>query len=103
MQNYENYLSNYAASMSIDDFYIDHLMATNEKMDFVRKNEKGTIQYYVPPQTGKLLSDNWMDILLSGSYAGFDTEKNVLLIERIIKWITKDGDVILVVSDMTTG
>ena len=36
-----------------------------------------------------------MDILLSGSYAGFDTEKNVLLIERIIKWITKDGDVIL--------
>ena len=29
MQNYENYLSNYAASMSIDDFYIDHLMATN--------------------------------------------------------------------------
>ena len=95
MQNYENYLSNYAASMSIDDFYIDHLMATNEKMDFVRKNEKGTIQYYVPPQTGKLLSDNWMDVLLSGSYAGFDTEKNVLLIERIIKWITKDGDVIL--------
>lgn len=95
MQNYENYLSNYAASMSIDDFYIDHLMATNEKMDFVRKNEKGTIQYYVPPQTGKLLSDNWMDILLSGSYAGFDTEKNVFLIERIIKWITKDGDVIL--------
>jgi adenine-specific DNA-methyltransferase len=95
MQNYENYLSNYAASMSIDDFYIDHLMATNEKMDFVRKNEKGTIQYYVPPQTGKLLSDNWMDILLSGSYAGFDTEKNVLLIERIIKWITKDGDVVL--------
>ena len=95
MQNYENYLSNYAASMSIDDFYIDHLMATNEKMDFVRKNEKGTIQYYVPPQTGKLLSDNWMDILLSGSYAGFDTEKNVLLIERIIKWITKDGEVIL--------
>jgi adenine-specific DNA-methyltransferase len=95
MQNYENYLSNHAASMSIDDFYIDHLMATNEKMDFVRKNEKGTIQYYVPPQTGKLLSDNWMDILLSGSYAGFDTEKNVLLIERIIKWITKDGDVIL--------
>lgn len=95
MQNYENYLSNYAASMSIDDFYIDHLMATNEKMDFVRKNEKGTIQYYVPPQTGKLLSDNWMDILLSGSYAGFDTEKNVLLIERIIKWITKDGDIIL--------
>lgn len=36
-----------------------------------------------------------MDILLSGSYAGFDTEKNVLLIERIIKWITSSNDVVL--------
>ena len=47
--------------MSIDDYYIETLMATNEKLDSVRKNEAGTIQYYVPPQTGKLLSDNWMD------------------------------------------
>ena len=70
-------------------------MSTNEKLDFVRKNEKGTIQYYVPPQTGKLLSDNWMDILLSGSFAGFDTEKNVTLIERIVNWITGENDVIL--------
>lgn len=94
-ENYEKYLADYSADMSIDDYYIEHLMATNEKLDFVRKNESGTIQYYVPPQAGKLLSDNWMDILLSGSFAGFDTEKNVLLIERIIKWITTSNDVIL--------
>ena len=93
--NYEKYLSKYSDVMSIDDYYVEHLMATNEKLDFVRKNETGTIQYYVPPQTGKLLSDNWMDILLSGSFAGFDTEKNVLLIERIIKWISTSNDVIL--------
>ena len=95
IKNYELYLTEYAESMSIDDFYIDHLMATNEKLDFVRKNENGVIQYFVPPQTGKLLSDNWMDILLSGNYAGFDTEKNVLLIERIINWITATNDIIL--------
>ncbi len=93
--NYEEYLATCSADKSIDDYYIEHLMATNEKLDFVRKNEAGTIQYYVPPQAGKLLSDNWMDILLSGSFAGFDTEKNVLLIERIIKWITSEDDVIL--------
>lgn len=93
--NYEKYLAACSEEMSIDDYYIEHLMATNEKLDFVRKNEAGTIQYYVPPQTGKLLSDNWMDILLSGSYAGFDTEKNVLLIERIIRWITETDDIIL--------
>ena len=95
VQNYERYCSEYAPTMSIDDYYIEHLMATNEKLDFVRKNETGTIQYYVPPQTGKLLSDNRMDILLSGSFAGFDTEKNTLLIERIVGWITSEDDVIL--------
>lgn len=94
-RNYEKYLAEYAKTMSIDDYYIETLMATNEKLDFVRKNEAGTIQYYVPPQTGKLLSDNWMDILLSGSYAGFDTEKNVLLLERIVGWIAGGNDVIL--------
>ena len=95
VKNYEKYIAEYADKMSIDDYYLEHLMATNEKMDFVRKNENGTIQYYVPPQAGKLLSDNWMDILLSGSYARFDTEKNVLLIERIINWITSGSDIVL--------
>ncbi len=95
VKNYEKYMAEYSDTMSIDDYYLEHLMATNEKMDFVRKNEGGTVQYYVPPQTGKLLSDNWMDILLSGSYADFDTEKNVLLIERIINWITSGNDIVL--------
>ena len=95
IRNYELYVSEYSSSISIDDYFIEHLMATNEKLDFVRKNENGTIQYYVPPQTGKLLSDNWMDILLSGSYAGFDTEKNVLLLERIVDWLTSENEVVL--------
>ena len=94
-RNYEKFLSEYADKMSIDDYYIEHLMATNEKLDFVRMNETGTIQYYVPPQSGKLLSDNWMDILLSGSYAGFDTEKSILLLDRIVKWIATDNDIVL--------
>lgn len=95
MKNYDIYISKYADKISLDDFFIEHLMATNEKLDFVRKNENGVIQYYVPPQTGKLLSDNWMDILLSGSFAGFDTEKNVLLIQRIIGWIVRPGEIVL--------
>lgn len=95
MKNYDIYISKYADKISLDDFFIEHLMATNEKLDFVRKNENGVIQYYVPQQTGKLLSDNWMDILLSGSFAGFDTEKNVLLIQRIIDWIVRPGEIVL--------
>src|SRR5699024_3077521 len=42
-----------------------------------------------------LLSDNWMDILLSGSYAGFYTEKSVLLLDRVVRWIGEDKDIVL--------
>ena len=36
-----------------------------------------------------------MDILLSGSYTDFDTEKNVLLLERIISWIIQGNEIVL--------
>ena len=32
-ENYERYIADYSAEMSIDDYYIEHLMATNEKLD----------------------------------------------------------------------
>ncbi len=95
VENYQFFLEEHP-NESIDDYFIENLMATNEKLDFVRVNEENdTIQYYVPPQAGKLLSDNWMDILLSGSFAGFDTEKNVFLIQRIIEWISDPDSIIL--------
>jgi DNA modification methylase len=94
-ENYETYLRDYSEQMTIDEYYIDHLASTNEKLDFIRLEESNVVRYYVPPQSGKLLSDNWMDILLSGSFAGFDTEKNVLILERIVQWITNGNDIIL--------
>lgn len=103
VKNYEKYLSEYASIMSIDDYYIDHLLATNEKLDFVRINNDNVIQYYVPPQTGKLLSDNWMDILLSGSFTTFDTEKSVQLLDRIINWICEDKQSIILDSFAGSG
>ena len=94
-RNYEDYLQNHASNMSIDEWYLDNLTANNLKLNFVRKKDESSVQYYVPPSDGKLLSDNWMDILLSGSETSFDTEKNTPLIQRIIGWITSDEDLIL--------
>ncbi len=88
VKNYEDYLANHASDMSLDEWYLDNLTATNIKLNFVRKNEEGTVQYYVPPTEGRLLSDNWMDITLSGNETKeFNTEKNVALLSRAIKWI----------------
>ena len=93
--NYHYYLENVSDDMSLDEWFIENLTSANIKLDFVRQNDGGSIQYYVPPRNGKLLSDNWMDILLSGSETKFDTEKNIKVIQRIIKWVTEEGDVIL--------
>lgn len=93
--NYSYYLDNISNEMSLDEWFIENLTSANIKLDFVRKNDSGSIQYYVPPRNGKILSDNWMDILLSGSETKFDTEKNIKVIQRIIKWVTDEGDIIL--------
>jgi adenine-specific DNA-methyltransferase len=87
---YLDFLAISSENLSLDDYFLDHLQATNEKLDFVRLSNEGVVQYYVPPQEGKLASDNWMDMTLSGSYTNFDTEKNVCLMDRIIEWITQD-------------
>jgi adenine-specific DNA-methyltransferase len=67
LRNYEEYMEKIIGKMTLDEWYLDNLTATNQKLDFVRQNEDGVAQYYVPPRGGKLSSDNWMDILLSGS------------------------------------
>ncbi len=96
VNNYEEYLADCAEKMTLDEYYLDHLTATNEKLNFVRKNDDGTVQYYVPPSTGKLLSDNWMDLTLSGNETdAFDTEKSVAVLDRIVSWITDRDSIVL--------
>lgn len=93
--NYEAYISADKSKPSLDDHYLNHLQATNEKLDFVRKNEEGVVQYYVPPRDYKLISDNWMDITIKGNYIGFDTEKHIKLMRRIIDWVGGENEYIL--------
>lgn len=96
LNNYEKYLAESKENnITLDDYYLEHYMATNDKLNFVRLNDDGVVQYYVPPSNGKLLSDNWMDLTLAGSETKyFDTEKNPMLIERMVSWITGDNDLI---------
>lgn len=49
-----------------------------------------------PPSTGKLLSDNWMDLTLSGNETDtFDTEKSVAIIQRIVEWLAPPNSIVL--------
>ena len=96
VNNYQTYVDKQSQNLTIDEWYLDTLTATNVSLNFVRKNAEGSIQYYVPPNEGKLLSDNWMDILLSGNESTFDTEKSTQIMERAIGWIcTEPGSIAL--------
>ncbi|GAA4266186.1 site-specific DNA-methyltransferase [Frondihabitans peucedani] len=95
-RNYETYLAEFAGRLSLDDYFLDHLTSRNTKLNFVRLNDDGVVQYYVPPSEGKLLSDNWMDLTLSGNETDeFDTEKSVGLLSRIIGWATSGNDLVM--------
>lgn len=91
VEAYQSFLESSKDKLSLDEFFLAHLQATNDKLDFVRLSDDGVVQYYVPPQEGKLVSDNWMDITLSGSFTSFDTEKNISLLDRIIQWVALDN------------
>lgn len=93
--NYENYLENFSSLFALDEYYLEHLQSTNIELDFVRINEDNVIQYYVSPRDYKLISDNWMDVSTKGNEIGFDTEKHTDLMNRIVRWGTTDGDIVL--------
>ncbi|QRT99473.1 site-specific DNA-methyltransferase [Klebsiella pneumoniae] len=96
IENYRFFLEKKSQQMSLDDWFFYNLTSTNKKLNFVRKNDEDVVQYYVPPSDGKILSDNWMDISLSGNETIFDTEKNTDLLERIINWICRSSnDIVL--------
>jgi len=93
-QNYQTYLQMESTNKTLDEWYAENLQ-TGVDLDFVRKNEDGTIQYYVPPQGFRLVSDNWLDISSSGSITDFPHEKSLALMQRIIGWITNSHETVL--------
>lgn len=94
--NHARFLSSESSESDIDDYYLSHLQATNEELFFVRLNDEGVVQYFVPPTGTKLLSNNWMDVSLKGAETStFDTEKHVDLLRRLVDWIVPDEGLIL--------
>lgn len=92
--NYKYFLTNEANHKTLDEWYAENLQAGID-LDFVRLNEGGVVQYYVPPQGFRLVSDNWLDIPASGSVTDFTHEKSVVLLQRLISWSTEEGDYVL--------
>lgn len=95
-KNYEDYVAHFEPDMSLDDYYGKILQETGQELDFVRRdNDEGSVQYYVSPRNYKILADVWMDVSTAGRITVFEHEKNEELLERIIRWLSKPGDIVL--------
>lgn len=94
-ENYEVYAQDFASKMSLDDYYGKRLQETGEEVGFVRLGPDNTVQYYVSPRNYRILSDVWMDVRTTGKITEFPHEKHEELLERIIRWNTDAGDLVL--------
>jgi adenine-specific DNA-methyltransferase len=94
-KNYHEFLERTSPQgKSLDEWYVENIQAGVE-LDFVRINEQKVVQYYIAPQSGRLVSDNWLDIPASGGFTDFAHEKGLALLSRVFSWNTNEGDILL--------
>ncbi|GAA7417610.1 hypothetical protein ID0985_12080 [Helicobacter pylori] len=101
MQNYKDFLnSNFD---NLKKYYEYHKSLSNE-LDFVRKNNHNTIEYWVKPREKLMVDTNFMDLHTSGTSeikAIFENEvifnnpKPEALLKRILEISTKENDLVL--------
>ncbi|GAA9278162.1 hypothetical protein TH0221_12170 [Helicobacter pylori] len=101
LQNYKDFLnSNFD---NLKKYYEYHKSLGNE-LDFVRKNNHNTIEYWVKPREKLMVDTNFMDLHTSGTSeikAIFENEvifnnpKPEALISRIIEISTNENDLVL--------
>lgn len=87
------YLAEYSQTFTLDEYYILKF-EEGADLDFVRLNENGVVQYYVPPRNYKILSNVWFDLSYAGNKTNYPTEKHEDLLDRLIEWLTKPQDLI---------
>ncbi|OKB15709.1 site-specific DNA-methyltransferase [Helicobacter pylori] len=101
LQNYKDFLnSNFD---NLKKYYEYHKSLGNE-LDFVRKNNHNTIEYWVKPREKLMVDTNFMDLHTSGTSeikAIFENEvifnnpKSEALLKRIIEISTQENDLVL--------
>ena len=89
VENYEEYLKNYN-SLSLEEYWLK----TGKKLEFIRKNKNGKIQYWVHPRDFVLLDNNWLDITGYSSLTDFQTENSEYPLKRIIENRTTKNNLI---------
>ncbi len=94
IENHKAFLKVADKYSSIDEYYLEKKAAGIE-LDFLRLNNKGKPEHYVPTTDIRLSSTLWTDISAYDSGSSFQTQKSEELLERIIDWLTNPGELVL--------
>ncbi len=101
LQNYKDFLNS-----NFDDLkkYYEYHKTLGNELDFVRKNNHNTIEYWVKPREKLMVNTNFMDLHTSGTSeikAIFENEvifnnpKPEALLQRILEISTQENDLVL--------
>lgn len=63
-------------------------------LSFLRYKDH-SVQYYLPPSHVIHFSDNWSDLNIRGSNTDFEHEVSMPFLQRLFRWLTRKGDIIL--------
>ena len=90
IENYRLYEGTFA-EIPLQDYWIQ----TCKRLEFIRKRPGVKYpEYWIPPKTHVILDNNWTDVEAYSYSTGYDTEKHVQLLERIIGQFSMDNDLI---------
>ena len=93
--NYRHFLEGYSNKFDLDTYISEHHEHTGEILDMIKRSDDGTVQCYIPPQTDRLANNVWMDFPHMGAHTDYPTEKSERMLERVIKWTTRDDGLVL--------
>ena len=90
VENYKEYVKLFSDKKTL----YEHWVATGRKLEFIRRRGESTPQYWIPPRDEVIADNNWFDIKAYNYSNNYPTEKSEILLERIIKSSSKEGDLI---------
>lgn len=89
VKNYQEYEKN--DCMELDEYW----RSTGGKLEFIKKNSRGRIEYWVSPKEKVLIDNNWLDIPGYANITGFPTENAEQPLKRIMDAIVGCNDIVL--------
>lgn len=89
--NYEKYLEE-GDGQSLEEYWQEN----SEELEFIRKNEDtGKVENWFPPRDTRIANTLWTDLHAYENQKQYPTEKHEQLLERIIGFASRPGDLVL--------